>query len=138
MSRGKRALGADAVGVGNIERWEGAPIQMDPRQTMPECKSVTGSTPSSGGESPGPWTDPWSRGSGPRLVLEAYASRRYRGNLLNLFEPGFSPVFAPRIIDNERFPADWFERTSRCEGRCHRCNYCAQVLEWTLVSPEAL
>lgn len=33
-------LGADAVAIGNIERWEGAPIQMDPRQIMPEAKSV--------------------------------------------------------------------------------------------------
>ena len=24
-------LGADVVGIGNIERWEGSPIQMDPR-----------------------------------------------------------------------------------------------------------
>jgi NAD-dependent dihydropyrimidine dehydrogenase PreA subunit len=35
-------LGADAVSIGNIERWEGAPTQMDPRQIMPECKSVVG------------------------------------------------------------------------------------------------
>jgi NAD-dependent dihydropyrimidine dehydrogenase PreA subunit len=35
-------LGADAVGIGNIDRWEGAPIQMDPRQIMPECKSIIG------------------------------------------------------------------------------------------------
>jgi epoxyqueuosine reductase len=34
------ALGADAVGIGNIERWEGAPLQMDPRQIMPEARSV--------------------------------------------------------------------------------------------------
>jgi NAD-dependent dihydropyrimidine dehydrogenase PreA subunit len=34
------AFGADAVSIGNIERWEGAPLQMDPRQIMPECKSV--------------------------------------------------------------------------------------------------
>ncbi len=40
----KKALefGADAVGIGNIERWAGAPIQMDPRQIMPECKSIIG------------------------------------------------------------------------------------------------
>lgn len=36
------ALGADAVGIGNIERWKDAPIQMDPRQIMPECKSIIG------------------------------------------------------------------------------------------------
>ena len=33
-------FGADAVAIGNIERWEGAPIQQDPRQIMPEAKSV--------------------------------------------------------------------------------------------------
>ncbi len=32
--------GADAVGIGNIERWADAPIQMDPKQIMPECKSI--------------------------------------------------------------------------------------------------
>jgi len=35
-------LGADAVGIGNIERWKDAPIQMDPKQIMPECKSIIG------------------------------------------------------------------------------------------------
>jgi len=35
-----RSLGADAVAIGNIERWEGAPIQMDPKQIMPEAKSI--------------------------------------------------------------------------------------------------
>ena len=35
-----RAMGADAVSIGNIERWEGAPTQQDPRQIMPEARSV--------------------------------------------------------------------------------------------------
>lgn len=35
-----RAFGADAVSIGNIERWEGAPIQQDPRQIMPEARSM--------------------------------------------------------------------------------------------------
>jgi ferredoxin len=34
------AMGADFVGIGNIERWAGAPTQMDPKQIMPECKSI--------------------------------------------------------------------------------------------------
>ena len=34
------AMGADSVSIGSIDRWEGAPIQMDPRQIMPECKSI--------------------------------------------------------------------------------------------------
>lgn len=35
-----RGLGADLVGIAPIERFEGAPIQMDPRQIMPEARSV--------------------------------------------------------------------------------------------------
>ncbi len=33
-------LGADAVSIGSIDRWQGCPIQQDPRQIMPEAKSV--------------------------------------------------------------------------------------------------
>ena len=35
-----RELGADAVGIAPIDRFEGAPVQMDPRQIMPEARSV--------------------------------------------------------------------------------------------------
>jgi ferredoxin len=35
-----REFGADLVGIGNIERWAGAPLQQDPRQIMPEARSV--------------------------------------------------------------------------------------------------
>lgn len=35
-------FGADAVGIGSIDRWKSAPIQMDPKQIMPECKSIIG------------------------------------------------------------------------------------------------
>jgi ferredoxin len=35
-----KAMGADLVGIAPIERFEGAPIQQDPRQIMPEAKSV--------------------------------------------------------------------------------------------------
>ncbi|MFH0939256.1 MAG: hypothetical protein V1899_08245 [Planctomycetota bacterium] len=34
------AFGADFVGIGNIERWSNAPLQMDPKQIMPECRSI--------------------------------------------------------------------------------------------------
>ncbi len=69
----------------------------------------------------------------PRMVIDAYVNRRFHGNLLDLMEPGFGPAFAPSIIDNTRFPDDWFERTSTCDRRCHACDYCAQVLEQVLV-----
>jgi ferredoxin len=40
IKRQALALGADSVGIGNIERWANAPTQMDPKQIMPECKSI--------------------------------------------------------------------------------------------------
>lgn len=71
----------------------------------------------------------------PRTVLNAYATGRHYGNLLDLFEPSFAPVFAPDIIDNSRFPKDWHARTSTCDRRCHRCSYCAEVLAHVRANP---
>ncbi len=42
VKRRAMELGADAVGIGGIDRWADAPLQMDPRQIMPECKSIIG------------------------------------------------------------------------------------------------
>ena len=72
----------------------------------------------------------------PRMVLEAYTTRSYHGNLVDLFEPGFSPALAPMVMDNTRFPEHWFERTSTCDRQCHRCDYCSKVLEQVLVAQE--
>lgn len=35
-----KALGADLVGIASMDRYEGAPLQMDPRQIMPEARSL--------------------------------------------------------------------------------------------------
>jgi collagenase-like PrtC family protease len=69
----------------------------------------------------------------PRMVIDAYVNRRYAGNLADLFEPGFSPAFAPYVIDNQAFPEDWFEQTSTCKATCHECGYCDKTLEKLLV-----
>ncbi len=69
----------------------------------------------------------------PRAVIDAYTRGRHRGNLLDLLEPTFSRAFAPFIIDNDCFPDDWFERTSTCGRKCHRCDYCRETLEKVLV-----
>lgn len=69
----------------------------------------------------------------PHVVIGAYVRGRYAGNLLDLMEPGFSPLLAPHVVDNARFPADWFQTVSTCDRRCHRCGYCAAVLERALV-----
>jgi len=64
----------------------------------------------------------------PAMVIDAYVKGRFHGNLPNLFEPGFGPAFAPRIIDNSKFPADWFAITTSCRWNCHECDYCRRVL----------
>ena len=63
----------------------------------------------------------------PRLVVDAYVRGRFRGNLLDLLEPGFSPAFRPTAIDNAAFPPDWFERTGACTRGCTDCGYCEKV-----------
>ncbi len=72
----------------------------------------------------------------PGLVIDSYTRGRYYGNLLDLFEPGYGPALAPYVVDNARFPEDWFERTSSCGGKCTQCGYCAEVLERVLVNSE--
>ena len=65
----------------------------------------------------------------PDMVISAYERGSFEGNLLDLFEPGFSPAFFPEFIDNMAFPSDWFDRTSTCERACTECGYCDKVLE---------
>ena len=68
----------------------------------------------------------------PDMLISAYERGTFEGNLLDLFEPGFSPAFYPEFIDNPAFPADWFERTSKCARECAGCGYCEGV--WNLVA----
>jgi collagenase-like PrtC family protease len=72
----------------------------------------------------------------PRRVIQAYCEGEYAGNLLDLLEPNHAPLIAPHVIDNTRFPADWFDRTTSCDRRCHDCNYCVSVLEQVLVGAQ--
>lgn len=70
--------------------------------------------------------------SHPRMVLGAYTSGRFDGNLLELLEPGFASQFFPQYIDNTAFPADWFEKSGRCLMGCTGCGYCEAVLSQVL------
>lgn len=72
----------------------------------------------------------------PAMVIDAYAKRSYHGNLADLFEPGHGPTFAPYVIDNDRFPADWFEKTTKCSKDCLNCGYCDKVREKVFVLSE--
>ena len=65
----------------------------------------------------------------PDMVISAYERGSFDGNLLDLFEPGFSPAFFPQFLDNTAFPPDWFERTSHCARECTQCGYCEQAFK---------
>ena len=70
----------------------------------------------------------------PDMVISAYERGAFEGNLLDLFEPGFSPAFFPQFVDNAAFPSDWFDRTSSCPRECTQCGYCESALAKVLKS----
>lgn len=74
--------------------------------------------------------------SNPAMVIRAYVTGKYNGNLLDLCEPGFGPAFHPWTIDNSKFPSDWFDKTSKCKRNCHKCSYCGDVLRQVLLKAE--
>ncbi|MPM92514.1 hypothetical protein SDC9_139649 [bioreactor metagenome] len=64
----------------------------------------------------------------PRMVIGAYAAGYYDGNLLDLMEPCFSPIFTPHVIDNRAFPDDWLTAARGCATDCRHCGRCEAVL----------
>ena len=70
----------------------------------------------------------------PTKVLNAYASYSYEGNLLDLMDPVHSDLFAPNIVDNKSFPADFAATVGACPhaNDCRHCGRCADVLEKVL------
>lgn len=74
----------------------------------------------------------------PLAVVKAYINQRYIGNLLDLFEPNHTPALKGHYISNQKFPKDWFERTSACKGNCQSCKYCDGVLKEVLTLPPKL
>jgi collagenase-like PrtC family protease len=71
--------------------------------------------------------------SNPRRIIKAYIDGIYRGNLLDLLEPGFGKLLRPWYIDNEKFPDDWAGHVMNCDKKCHQCNYCKSVLDRALI-----
>ena len=71
------------------------------------------------------------RHSSVRMVLAAYTSGSFDGNVLNLTEPCFAGAFAPFILDNRRLVAD--DLPGLCANDCRHCGKCEQVLEKALI-----
>ena len=75
----------------------------------------------------------------PVETLRAYAEYSFEGNLVSLMDPDHSAAFAPRIVDNRRFPADWATSGigGLCAGDCTHCGRCAEVFRRVCVEPGA-
>jgi len=67
----------------------------------------------------------------PDLILKAYTSRSYDGDLLQILDPGFSLLVRPCVFDNKAFPKEWSEGkiAGRCAIDCTHCGKCAEVLK---------
>jgi hypothetical protein len=67
----------------------------------------------------------------PDLILKAYTSGSFDGDLLLLLDPGFSFFIRPNIFDNKAFPKEWSEGkiAGRCASNCTHCGKCTEVLK---------
>ena len=66
----------------------------------------------------------------PDLILQAYTSRSFNGDLLLLLDPGFSFMVRPYIFDNKEFPKEWSEGkiAGKCASNCTHCGKCTEVM----------
>jgi hypothetical protein len=62
------------------------------------------------------------------LTFNAYLSRIYNGNLLDLLDSlsFFNEKF---YIFNDQIPKDFFKITSNCNKNCNSCNYCTSIFD---------
>lgn len=67
----------------------------------------------------------------PDLILKAYTSGKFDGDLLLLLDPGFSFFVRPKIFDNKAFPKEWSEGkiAGLCAANCTHCGKCTEVLK---------
>jgi collagenase-like PrtC family protease len=62
-------------------------------------------------------------------IVSAYCEGRWDGNLCDILESMHDHSAAFPVIHNNRFPKDWFKKTSTCGHRCESCHYCEKVLK---------
>lgn len=65
----------------------------------------------------------------PEMILDAYASGRFTGNLLSLMEPDFSAQYYPQVLNAGRLPEDFFAQMSSCTRNCEQCGYCERTFD---------
>lgn len=64
----------------------------------------------------------------PSMVVEAYLTGHYTGNLPDLLEPDHAEAFYPEVVENSHLPSDFGRRTLECDHDCEACHYCEEAL----------
>ncbi|GEM_PF-122155 len=74
----------------------------------------------------------------PDLVLKAYTSRDYDGDLNKIIDPGFHDSLNPYIFSNKLFPKEWSEGkiAGSCANNCTHCGKCTEVLNKVMIRDE--
>ena len=72
----------------------------------------------------------------PDLILKAYTSGSYDGDLFLLLDFPFSALSRPVMLDNKAFPQEWSggKIAGLCANDCTHCGKCAEVLDLVLKS----
>ena len=60
----------------------------------------------------------------PSAIVEAYCTRKFGGNALDLTEPSHSGHLYPAIIDNSKIPQEYATNRLHCAKNCDACGYC--------------
>ena len=70
----------------------------------------------------------------PDLILRAYTSGSFDGDLLLLLDRDYASQLAPMIFDNKAFPPEWSEGkiAGLCAADCTHCGKCADTLKRVL------
>ena len=70
----------------------------------------------------------------PDLILRAYTSGSYDGDLLLLLDHDYSSLVAPMMFDNKAFPPEWSQGkiAGLCAADCTHCGKCAATLKRVL------
>ncbi len=62
-------------------------------------------------------------------IVKAYCEGHWDGNLCDILEAMHDHSALFPVLHNDRFPKDWFKKTSRCGHHCETCHYCEDVLK---------
>ena len=62
-------------------------------------------------------------------IVAAYCEGRWDGNLCDILESMHDHSALFPVLRNDRFPKNWFKKTSECGHRCESCHYCEDVLK---------